>query len=277
MAKQAEYVKVFSTESFGGGGTFFTDGRYRAEEYRFVKFDFQGSAPGKDGNGITCLCGKLQPVDKNGKDAGEVAVQYWSVGDDVSIENKGRSISMAGDFPTIWALSDFSIFIEHLGVAGFDRDAMEEADDIGLLDGMIADYGKVPDPKTGGKERLNKKTGKPLPPKQVIVVTGNITLKGGKAVASSSKDAAAEESGVSDAETMLGKYLEESVCTDKNEKKGVEKLQARMGINKFVTSNGGDSDLAKEVTALFGKADVLTSMLAAFGWEAQGSKLVHAG
>jgi hypothetical protein len=264
---------VFSTEAYGGGGTFFTDGRYRAEEYRFVKYDFNGSAPGKDGNGITCLCGKLQPIDKNGKDAGEVAVQYWSVGDDVAIENKGHSISLAGDFPTIWALSDFSIFIEHLGTAGFDRDAMEEADDVGLLDGMVADYGKVPDPKTGGKERLNKKTGKPLPPKQIIVVTGNIELKGGKA-ASTSKGKAAEAEAGSDAETMLGSYLEQVVCIDKNEKKGVEKLQARMGINKFVKDNGGDSDLSKEVTALFGKADVLVSALAAFGWKTDGSKLV---
>src|ERR1017187_2664791 len=116
-------LKIFSRDSYAGGGTYFNNGTYRIDEARFVKFDFNGTAPGKDGGGIATLCCELQPLDKDGGEAGEVSVQHWSVGgDDVEILDKGKSIQLTGTYSTIWKLSDLAVFIDYLGKAGFDLD-----------------------------------------------------------------------------------------------------------------------------------------------------------
>jgi len=273
MAK--ELVKIFNPESFGGGGTFFTDGLYRIDEARFVKFDFRGSAPGKDGNGIVCLCCKLQPLDKDGGDVGEVVVQYWGVGDDASIESTGHSISLTGDRSTIWTLSDYGVFVEHLGKAKFDLDAMAEENDIGVLDGMVAEFGKVPDPKTGrdNKDADNDNKKKRKYPKQIPVVT---SIPGGKKTggkAAASKPAGKkQESGDDAVEEMLQKYLVEKVLVSKNTD-GIDKLQARMGLNKFIQANGGDQELQQAVGKMFGDAAKLKAILESVGWELSGSTI----
>ena len=273
MAK--ELVKIFNPESFGGGGTFFTDGLYRIDEARFVKFDFRGSAPGKDGDGIVCLCCKLQPLDKDGGDVGDVAVQYWSVGDDFSIESKGHSVAATGDRDTIWKLSDYGVFIEHLGKAKFDLDAMAEENDIGVLDGMVAEFGKVPDPKTGrdNKDADNDNKKKRSFPKQIVVVTSVPGGKntGGKAAASKPAGKK-QESGDDAVEEMLQKYLVEKVLVSKNTD-GIDKLQARMGLNKFIQANGGDQELQQAVGKMFGDAAKLKAILESAGWELSGSTI----
>lgn len=277
MAK--ELLRLFNPESYGGGGSYFTDGTYRVNEARFVKFDFQGAMAGKDGSGIACLALKLQQLDKDGGDVGDELIQYWGTGDDVVIEGKGHSIALDGQYQTLWALCDYALFIEYLGKAGYDRDAMAEENDIAVLDGQVMEFGKIPHPRNKpGDEGKEGKDGKKKGPKQLIVVTSipdakPAGKKGAAAPAKKAGAAAPKKNADADAQDMLGKYLAEVVLVTKNEAKGIEKLQARMGIGRFVQANGGDADVVKAVTTAFNDAAVLDPILESAGWVTKGTKI----
>lgn len=272
-------LRIFNPESYGGGGSYFTDGTYRIDEARFVKFDFQGQMGGKDGSGIACLCLKMQQLDKDGSDVGEQVVQYWGTGDDVVVKNKGHEIDLEGQYQTLWALCDFALFVEYLGKAGFDRDALAEENDIAMLDGQVMEFGKIPHPRNKpGDEGKDGKDGKKKGPKQLIVVTAIPDAKpaaaGKKGAAPAKKGAAAPAAKKNaDVEDMLGKYLAEAVLVTKNEAKGLEKIQARMGISRFVQANGGDADLVKSVTTAFNDPTVLDPILESAGWVTKGTKI----
>lgn len=279
MAKKL--IRVFAQDTYSGGGTFFNDGLYRIEKSQFVKYDFNGSAKGKDGDGLVCLALSLQPVDKDGKDAGEPAVQYWSVGDEFSIEDKGKSIQSTGQYETIWKLCDFAVFVEHLGKAGFDRDAMEDENDISVLAGQIMEFGKVPSPRTQQTPKDDDEGGKKKNfPKQVVVVTDANPLKGKETGKVKGKAAAAAVGGKSkgsdDHEDILQAYLAEKVLVEKNEADGVDKLSARMGIRKYVEGKGGDADTVKAVSALFNDDKVLKAILQSADWTINGNSIVKA-
>ena len=274
MAK--ELLKLFSVSSFGGGGSFFTDGLYKIEEAQFVYYDFNGTAQGKNGKGIASLSLNLQPLDKNGEPAGEPVMQYWGLGDDAVVEAKGKSISLSGNYSTVWKLCDYAIFIEHLGKSGFDRDALEEADDISVLDGLVAEFGKVASPRTGGTPKKDKE-GKELPPRQIVVITAVPDAKSdnkkGGSKAADKKGGSSKKDNSAEAEEMLLKYLVEKVLLEKNEAKGVASITARMGIGKFVLDNDGDAALTKATVELFGKKDVLGAALESAGWELDGATI----
>ncbi len=273
-------VNIFSQEAYAGGGSYFNDGLYRIEEARFVKFDFNGSAPGENGDGLVCLCCKLQPLDKDGGDVGEVAVQYWSVGDKTVIENKGHAISLSGDFATIWNLCDFAVFIDYLGKAGFDRDAMEQENDIAVLDGTVAEFGKVPSPRQSTKAKGDDEGGKKKKyPAQVIVVTAipDTKVKGSSKKSTSAKPTSSkkEESSSDDDETnieILQQYLVKEVLVKKNEG-GIDRLQARMNLNKFVLGLGGDSDKVKAVSDVFKDTAKLKEILKSADWQLDGTTI----
>lgn len=280
MAK--ELVRIFSPETYaGGGGSLFNSGLYRLDENRFVKYDFNGKFPGKNGDGTTCLCVKYQPVDKDGKDAGEVNVQYYGVGEDIVIENKGKAISMAegSQFDTIWPKCDFAVFIDHLGKAKFDRDAYEEENDISVLDGTVAECGMITHPYKS--PTISKKNGKEYPAQLPVVIqvqsgNGSSRSAGSKATGSKAASAPAGKFKVLalDPDELLQEYLVSNVLIEKNEKKGVDKLQARMGLNKFVQSKGGDADTVKAVSAQFNKTDdVLIPLLESANWTLEGSTI----
>lgn len=271
MAKEEKYVKIFSPDTYSGGGTFFTDGLYRVEEARFVKYDYNGKAPGKDGNGITSLSMKLQPVNKDGEDAGDVAVQYWSVGDDFEPKEKGHSIVATGQYDTIWKLSDFGVFYEYLGKNGFDIDKVEDENDIAVLDGSIFEFGKIPSPRTQQKVKEDDSGKKQFPQQILVVVDANPTVgKGkGKSASTGSGKAASKPNGKTEDsdEEILQQYLVAKVLLEKNEAKGIDTLQGRMGINSYVTKDLGlTADKAKDIQKLYADKETLGPILESVGW-----------
>ena len=262
-------IKIFNPESYAGGGTFFADGKYQHTECRFVMFDFGGSVP----DGIACLRIQLQPLDKDNKPVGEPVTQHWSAGGDCEIKNKGRELELKGDYSTLWNKGDLCLYMDHLGKAGFDRDEYGESEDISVLDGLIVEYGKVP-PLREQKEKINPKTGKPYPPTMVPVPVKVLKMgAGGGAKGGSAKAEPAASSSSGGAKELLLDYLENSVCTSENAKKGVEKLDARMGIKPYAKKKGADAETAQAATKLFNSEEDLKKLLESLSWVLDGSKL----
>lgn len=278
-------LKLFNRDSFAGGGTFFNNGPYRLEEALFVKYDFNGKAPGKDGNGLTCLSAKLQPLDKDGVDAGEQVVQYWSVGDDAEIVDKGKSIELKGEYPTVWKLSDFAIFVDHLGKAGFDLDAMEDENDISVLNGLVGEWGKIPSPRNQSNKKKDEDGGedKKKGPQEVVVVISvqdTTKKKGGKAAgkpapaAGKSKPAAKDDA--VDLEEVLTGFLVKDILTDKNAK-GIDKLQVRMKLMTHAQKVlSMDAEAAKALAKLYNNQDTLGAILESAGWTMDANSISKA-
>lgn len=169
IVAEQDRVKIYNLgESYGGGGGgAFPNGRYRIEEASFVMFDFNGKAK----KPAACLCCSLQPLDEDNNEAGDIKVQYWSIGDDVKPVDKGKAIILTGTHDKIWNMSDFYQFMQYLGKAGIDMDAIEEENDISLIAGKVGDFGKV---LSLGKQPDNVGQvvdGKKVYPKETIVMT----------------------------------------------------------------------------------------------------------
>lgn len=289
-------LKLFSKESFAGGGEFFKDGLYKVEKSLFVMYDFNGKVKGKDGDGLICLALKLQPVDKDHKDSGDAVMQYWSIGtEDATIENKGKGIALTGDYTTLWKLSDYSVFVEYWAKNGGDQDALEDENDISVLAGNVFEFGKVDSPRTSRAKDDDKDDDKKdakKGPNKIVIVTDAVPKGGGKSSSSSKSDKDkdtksdkkedakksdkdSKKSGSSDSEEceeIIKEYLAKKVFVKKNEE-GIEMLPARMGLNAFVQKEKkGDTDLVKAVSKTWSD-DLVQNCAESVGWELDGDVL----
>ncbi len=276
-------LKIFSPETYSGGGgnSIFSPGTYTVKEARFVKYDFSGKFVGKGGDGIVCLCCKIQQLDKDGSEVGEVLTQYYGVGDDFEITDKGKSIEATGDYGTIWKLCDFGIFIEAAGKAGFDRDKFEDENDISALEGVTADWARVKSPREGTRKVTAKDgTIKEYPNEITLMVKVHADAK--KATAKGKDKPAAKVNGAAvaaangsaqDPEEIVQAFLAKKILTDKNAG-GIDKLQARMNLNSYVQKElGGDAELVQKVAKCFNSK--LEDFLQGAGWGLKGQDIVR--
>jgi len=279
-------LKIFSPETFSGGtGGLFSPGAYVIKDAKFVKFDFAGKVPGKGGDGLVCLCCKIQGLDKDGNEVGEELTQYYSVGDDFDIVDKGKSIEATGQYETIWKLSDYAIFVEMAGKAGFDRDKFDDENDITVLEGVVADWARIASPREGTR-KVKGEDGKVKEyPNEITVMTKvhqapdkKGTAKGKDKPAATSKAngsaaAAATNGSAQDPEEVVQAFLAKKVLLDKNAG-GIDKLQARMNLNSYVQKElGGDADMVQKVAKCFNSK--LEDFLTSAGWGLKGQDIVR--
>jgi len=285
MAKREPVpIRIFNmNESYGGGGTFFNDGTYRITKARFVMFNFNKEG----GDEACCLQLTLQPLDGSGRDNGEPVVQHWPLekrGDgNYEPINKGLCVGSIGEYPTIWKLSDFAIFMQHLQKAEFDMDKYEEDGEINVLEGLVAEFGKYTKPSGPNAPVAVDDEGKPkraAQPYQVVVIThipkagkGMGAAKAKEVAAGKTNGKAAAEpatNGSFDAEGKLAEYLAANVFTDDYADKGIKVMQARMGITKWMSKQDADVEDTKKVLAVFNDKKQMGPILEAAGWLQDG-------
>lgn len=284
MAKTNNYVNFFDLEgSYAGGGEFFKDGRYVVESggAYFTMFDFFGKA--KKGEEAPALCLELKPVDEAGKE-GEAKPQFWPIrGEGVELANpiKGQkgafaSLELTGQYDTLMKGGEFFTFMEWLRKAEFSMDDYDN--DITVLDGMDAVFGKTPDAYV----RVDKKTGKEKT-NMIVVVTEITAEKKGKGAAGKGKGkeepavkgkggkSKAKDPSDMDAEEILLKYLEDIVVA---EAESTTRPLLRMNIGKWITGELElDAAMAKEVAAVVNDDDKLTAAVESFGWVLKGKEI----
>lgn len=271
-----EFLKIFAAETYGGGEGAFPDGRYRIEKARWANYDFRGKAPGKDGTGVLTLAMELQPLSKNGEEEGDPKSQYWGFGnDEFAGHNKGKSLSYIGDkSPRIWDKSDVGVFMVHLLKAeGFDADQFESENDVSLLDGMVADFSKVPSPRTPKAGAAEKKF-----PDQVAVIVSIVKAK--KAAGKAKKDeAAADEkpagkgkaaSDDNDPADVIGEWLGTTL------QPGAEALVTRIAFKKFLAGKFSDEDVRDGIFTYYKDSAKLKAILKAVGWKLEGDVFAKA-
>lgn len=295
-----EPLNIFDVDGAYAAGGFFADGLYRIEQARFTYYDF--NQPGKP---RLCMSLALQAI-VDGKDTGDVKMQYWGVMDQDKEGNKtvepcstvkGEKgfwsqirLTENNKHDKLFGYSDFAIFMTNLKKVGkFDMDAA--GNDITSLDGITAEFGKVADtskPKVKtaveeaemtDEEKAAEKKKSDRGPREIIVVV-DIPTKGktdkkdkaDKKEEKSEKTPAKSKKGSDEdtAEEIILEFLKEGVLTSDNEE-GTPLFTHKMAMGTFLRKTKKfDADRTEAVMEVFNDSKQLSAILTSEGWELDG-------
>lgn len=290
MAKTAIDFSAPAEELLGGGGGLINAGYYRVVQSHFM-FSKLGEKATRE---ALVLFQKLQPVDKDGEDAGDEIERRWTTNEtlqngDVVLEPinpiKGRKGCYSGLTYTdknthqrIYKLSEFGVLLEHMKKNTIDMD--EIGNDWTAMEDKIYEYGlytwpertKSPvekaeddedDEKGAGKKKFNG-------PKQTIIIVSEFDGKAKKSTKKKKEDddddedeKPAKTKGKSSkkndepetAEEFLAKYLEEEVCTSENEDDGAGHPDHKLSIPKWLNKQGCDDKMKKAVMGIYNNVE----------------------
>lgn len=299
MVKNAIDFSTPMAELLGGGGQIFNPGLYTVVESDFRTYDFK-----KPGNDSLCFYMKLQPVDTDGNEEGEVTERYWPTGEklrDGSIvleaisPVKGRkgsfsqlAFTAANTHGKIFGKSDFGYFLTACEKAEVDMDSV--GNDITAFEGNTYEFGLFNKPeraKTAVEEAESEgEEKKPAYPKQTVVIVsvpGKKSKAAGKAKAKPTveeedepKPAKKGKKVVEDepetAEDWLTAYLKSEICTEDNND-GAGHMDHKLNVPKWLAKKGCDQAMTSKVMKLYNNVDTddddnkLFAALSTLGWK----------
>ena len=291
MAVAKKGFKIFDTtgSSYGeGGGGWFPPGKYRIDKSVFANW--------ADGGPSYFLA--AQRLGEGGKDIGDPVEQHYGIAleggagmptnewiemnrRELKILDGGKRLQEVEDHP-IRKTCDFYYFMEALAKATNAADVIDEAgEDVTVLEGMIAEFAKVPHPKGG--THTDKKTGREYP--NVLVVITEFVKSGsgsGKSAPAAKGKPVNGKPRMSEEEQFIVEYVADKVLTDKAAKSsgsdGIQIIAVKLDIRRAAKKAfPDDNSKVNAIKELFDDTDWWAKTLKNYfpEWTMDEEKFLH--